>query len=203
VKTVVVAPFSNSPIRDWPLQNYGELVDLLLSDRDCRVLITGSGSQWAAANELVRGRPAVRVVNSCGYLTWAEVLDQVNKADCVVANNSGVAHVAAALGRPTICVFGASHSPYEWMPRGPAVILVTKWVVCGGCGFDVGGSCPYGVRCLTEISPEEIYRHCRGVLTPGEPLPLGASDAVREPVTTDLDQDVSELTTRVGTAFTQ
>ncbi len=164
MKTVVVSPFSNSPIRDWPLSHYRRLVGLLIQDEDVRVLVVGSASQWVSANEVVRGYPADRVVNSCGYIGWSDMLDQLGEADCVIANNSGLAHAAAAMGRRTLCVFGGSHSPYEWLPRGPAVTAVTKRVECSPCGLDHEGACPFGVRCLQEIEPAQIHAECLRIL---------------------------------------
>ena len=164
MKTVVIAPFSNSLIRDWPLVRYRALVALLIQDPDVRVLVVGAASQWVGANEVVRAFPTERVVNSCGYTAWSDVLDQIGRADCVIANNSGLAHIAAGMGRRTLCVFGASHSPYEWMPRGSAVTIVTKRVECSPCGLDSEGACPFGVRCLAEIEPEQVHAECREML---------------------------------------
>ena len=157
MKTIVLAPFSNSAVRDWPAPRYGQLVDLILQDPDARVVLVGSASQWLAANEIIRRHPAERAVNTCGYIAWAQVLAQLRAADCVVANNSGLAHISATLGCRTLCVFGASHSPYEWMPRGPAVTVMTKRVECAPCGLDHDAGCPYGVRCLWEVGAEQVY----------------------------------------------
>jgi heptosyltransferase-2 len=164
MKTVVVAPFSNSRTRDWPAHHYNRLIGLLIQDSNIRVLVIGSSSQWVGANEVVRDYPADRVVNSCGWMAWSEVLEQIAAADCVIANNSGVAHIAGSMGRTTLCVFGGSHSPYEWMARGPAVTVITRKVECSPCGLDVDAACPYGVRCLVEIPPERVYRECRELL---------------------------------------
>ncbi len=164
MKSVVIAPFSNSAIRDWPLARYRELVQLLVQDEDVDVMLVGTASQWVAANEVVRDLPVARVTNTCGYIAWSQVLERIGRADCVIANNSGLAHIAAGMGRETLCVFGASHSPYEWMPRGPAVRIVTKRVECSPCGLDSEGACPYGVRCLAEIDALQVHAQCRVIL---------------------------------------
>ncbi len=63
----------------------------------------------------------------------------VDAAPYVIANNSGVAHLAAARGLWTLCIFSASHAYTEWMPRGPFVVTVTMALPCSPCALG-GGS---------------------------------------------------------------
>ncbi len=51
-----------------------------------------------------------QVSNACGKLRWAELVEAIDEAPYVVANNSGVAHLAARRGRWTLCIFSASHA---------------------------------------------------------------------------------------------
>jgi ADP-heptose:LPS heptosyltransferase len=93
-----------------------------------------------------------------------------------VANNSGIAHLAAELGVPTVCVFGASHNPYEWMPRGPVVTTLHKRTGCAPCASGQLPDCPYDKRCLREIGPETVFeavrRACarKGAAVQGSPV---------------------------------
>lgn len=155
---VLLSPFSNSALRDWPY--YDALIGLFVDNTDFQMTVIGTASQRAAADRLVRRHPATRVANTAGVLSWAEVVRRVGDADLVVANNSGVAHLAANLGAPTICIFAASHSPYEWAARSARSTIVIKQTACSPCGLDVVSNCAYGVRCLSEIGPETIFRAC-------------------------------------------
>ena len=61
------------------------------------------------------------------------------------------------LGVPTVCVFGASHNPYEWMARGPFVTTVHKRTGCAPCAYGQLPECPFDKRCLREIAPEAVF----------------------------------------------
>ena len=155
---IVIAPFSNSDIRDWPIDHYGTLVGLLLERlaADDRIRIIGTRNQKLRACEIVRPYPATRVVNACGLHAWAEVVEQLRRARCIISNNSGVGHLGGHYGVPTVCVFGGSHQRHEWRPLGRSVVLVSRAIGCSPCQLDHGGVSPYGKACLREIAPEEV-----------------------------------------------
>ena len=155
---IVVAPFSNSDIRDWPLDHFAELVGLLLAalPDDARIRVVGTASQRLRGNEVVRDQPAPRVVNECGRLRWADLLLLLPQARCVISNNSGIGHLGAHFGVPTVCVFGGSHQRHEWRPLGRNVILVSRAIGCSPCQLDHHAVSPYRKACLREIPPATV-----------------------------------------------
>ncbi|WP_242098001.1 glycosyltransferase family 9 protein [Sphingomonas sp. CROZ-RG-20F-R02-07] len=155
---IIIAPFSNSAIRDWPASHVSELIGMLLEESAVtgRIRVVGAPGQRLGACEIVRFHPADRVINECGRLAWPEVLDALRVAACVVGNNSGIAHVAGALGTPTVCVFGGSHQRMEWRPRGAHVIILSRAIGCSPCHLDHGHLSPYGKACLRDITPDSV-----------------------------------------------
>lgn len=154
---ILIAPFSNSPIRNWPLGHFRDLVGLLVDALpDERIRIIGVRNQRSAASEVVRPFSALRVVNGCGGGSWADTVARVAAAMCLVGNNSGLCHLSAASGTPTVCVFGGSHQRREWAPRGKNVILLSRVIGCSPCQLDHGQSSPYGKACLRDIEPETV-----------------------------------------------
>lgn len=155
---IVVAPFSNSAIRDWPATHVSTLIGLLLDEPTIRgrIQVVGAPGQRLAACEIVRFHPADRVVNQCGRMAWPTVLDALREAACVIGNNSGIAHVAGSFGTPTVCVFGGSHQRMEWRPRGDHVIVLSRAIGCSPCHLDHGHVSPYGKACLRDITPESV-----------------------------------------------
>ena len=123
---VVISPFANERVRQWPARNYRELIEIIGREHGFPVMVVGTREQRAAANDLVRGLSSEQVSNACGKLRWAELVEAIDEAPYVVANNSGVAHLAAGRGRWTLCIFSASHAVEEWMPRGPLAVTVFK-----------------------------------------------------------------------------
>lgn len=154
---IVIAPFSNDHIRDWPLLNFRALVGLCVAETDSRIFLVGSASQRTAINVIVAPYSAQRVSNLAGRSPWRETGDLIHRADIVVANNSGIAHFSAKLGKATLCLFSASHSPFEWRPLGPGVTTLFTPTGCSPCASSGIKLCPYGKACLEAISPRLAF----------------------------------------------
>jgi ADP-heptose:LPS heptosyltransferase len=163
---VIVAPFSNSAIRDWPAEHFADLIGLMLEDPDCpeRIRVVGTANQRLGANDIVRAHPADRVSNDCGRLDWGGVLRAISEARCVVGNNSGLAHVAGYLGAPTVCVFGGSHQRSEWRPRGKNVVVLSRAIACSPCQLDHGHTSYYNKACLRDITADQVHAAARLVM---------------------------------------
>lgn len=153
--TIIVSPFSNSTMRDWPPEHFRELIALLLPaiGEDEVIRVIGTRSQRARAYEIVQDFPADRVVNDCGTMPWDDVLALLRTASCVIGNNSGIAHLGGMYGAPTVCVFGGSHQRSEWRPLGDNVIVVSRALGCSPCHLDHNMTCHYDKLCLREIAP--------------------------------------------------
>ena len=156
-RAIVLAPFSNQALRDWPLASYRALAALCIDRLDAEVQFIGTEPHRSAVDAMLRDLPAERAHNLCGDTRWDAVRRLVIAADCVVANNSGIAHLAASLAVPTVCVFAASHNPYEWMPRGAFVSVLFKRTGCSPCGLSHASDCPFDQRCLREITPATVF----------------------------------------------
>lgn len=172
---IIIAPFSNSAIRDWPVGHFSELIGLLLEQigRDRRVRVIGSANQKLGASEIVRRHPADRVANDCGRMTWPAVLGALRDAACVIGNNSGIAHVAGYLGAPTVCVFGGSHQRLEWGPRGENVVVLSRAIGCSPCQLDHNCISPFGKACLREIAPKTVADAALMVMNRAAQGPMG------------------------------
>jgi len=91
---------------------------------------------------------------SARNLNLAQVAALLCRADLYLGNDSGITHLAAAVGAPTVALFGPS-DPRRWAPRGPTVRLLSLDVACSPCDLDVMKSCPHR-KCLTEFLPEKV-----------------------------------------------
>ena len=154
---IAIAPYSNDVLRDWPRSHYERLIDLLLDQTDRALVLIGSAEQRQAINLLVRGRPAGRLRNVAGLWSWPETLAALAEAELIIANNSGIAHVGAQLGRPTLCLFAASHDPHEWGPRGPHVVTLYVKTACSPCGMATAMGCCFGHACMEQLTPRIVF----------------------------------------------
>lgn len=155
-RPVVMAPFANERLRQWPSRHYRELIELILREHGLPIMVVGTRAQRAGANDIVRGLSSEQVTNRCGVVSWGDVVKAIDSAPYVVANNSGVAHLAATRGRWTLCVFAASHAFNEWMPRGPNVVTMVKAIPCSPCELGLD-RCPNGVACMVDLAPFDVF----------------------------------------------
>ena len=149
----VVAPFANERIREWSLDSYRRAVGVLRQTH--RVFVVGTRAQRLRANLLVRGFDPDEVVNSCGRMQWNDVLDTIDASDMVLANNSGIAHVAASRGKWTLCIFAGSHQYQQWRPLGPRVVTVSLGTACSPCIIG-DGRCSNNMACMSTLDPELV-----------------------------------------------
>ena len=165
-KCVVVAPLSNSTVRDWPLDRYMRLTEMLLSQSDCYVVLVGARDQVSQLSQICRRqRDDPRLINLGGRTDWSGLVAVLRRADLVIANNSGVAHLAATCGRPTLAIYSGSHQPQEWGPRGENVRAVMAAVSCSPCGYERLELCPHDHLCMRLIEPESVFHHATAMLS--------------------------------------
>lgn len=159
---VLLSPFSNDPLRDWPLGYYRDLVELFLGLGE-KVCLLGADSQRQSLNVVCRDFSATYVQVICG-VSWRSALKIISEARLVVGNNSGVSHAAASLGVPTLCIFSGTHSLAEWSPRGPLVSVLRRDISCSPCAGSGHRSCSNGFACMVGISPEVVFKSAKALL---------------------------------------
>jgi ADP-heptose:LPS heptosyltransferase len=158
VTTILIAPFSNSDIRDWPADHYRRLIEILLDciDDATTIRLVGAKGQVLPACEIVRGFDPDRVVNDCGRHSWHELIDVVRSAACVIGNNSGIVHLAGHHRTPAVCVFSGAHQRIEWRPIAFGVATLSRSIACSPCHLHYAADCPYNLACLRRIEPELV-----------------------------------------------
>jgi ADP-heptose:LPS heptosyltransferase len=91
---------------------------------------------------------------SARNLTLAQVAALLIRADLYLGNDSGITHLAGAVGAQTVALFGPSDAR-RWAPRGVKVSLLSLGVACSPCDVGVMKSCPHR-KCLTEFFSAKV-----------------------------------------------
>jgi heptosyltransferase II len=145
------------PAKRWPARHFAALARALAA-RGRRVWLIGSPSDRAAGDEIA-GLAGGAAINLCGRTDLASAIDLLSVAEVVVSNDSGLMHVAAALGRPLVALYGSS-SPAHTPPLGPAR-LVSLGIDCSPC---FQRECPLGhFKCMNDLLPERVLAEIREV----------------------------------------
>jgi heptosyltransferase-2 len=156
---VAICPGSiNSRAKRWPAESYAALADRLLEEQR-QVLLIGSRDEIDVTNEVTS-----RMRNQPIVLTGKTTLDQItavlSKVDLVVTNDTGPAHIAAALGCPTIVIFGPTN-PLTTRPFSFKAEILRHPPDCAPCMLR---DCPIDHRCMTAITVDEVFEHSHVLL---------------------------------------
>ena len=157
----VIAPASAyGPVKDWPKGHYRELVAGLNREFSLPVLVTGGAAQSDACAEIADNQEAA--FNIAGKTSVEGFVGILEKAALFVGGDSGGAHIASALGIPTLVIFGITN-PSRTRPTGLHVRTVGE-----GEASDVRLDTPEARKAAQEalerIDPEEVMEEARGFL---------------------------------------
>jgi heptosyltransferase-2 len=152
------------PAKCWPAERFAAAAQDLKADGFKAVLLFGSASEAATNAQVAGGLGGLKVVDLAGRTDLGQALALLKRLSLFVTNDSGLMHAAAALGTPTVAVFGSTN-PVTTSPLGPKVALVRREVECSPCLKPV---CPRGdLICFEGIGPQDVADTARRLLGVG------------------------------------
>lgn len=149
---VILHPRSRGSGREWGLQNFRKLIDLLPADKYI-VFITGTTEEAASMKDFLSDLPA-HTINMTGKLSLAEYISFIQQSTGLVAAGTGPLHVAAAIGANAIGLFPPIRPihPGRWEPIGIKAKYLVVDRTCNDCKNDAA-SC----KCISEITPSMVF----------------------------------------------
>lgn len=156
---VALCPGSiNSRAKRWPAEAYAALADRLIDSRR-QVLLIGSADE-ADVTQAVTSRMQQQPIVLTGKTSLDQITAVLSLVDLVVTNDTGPAHIAAALGRPTLVIFGPTN-PLTTRPFAPEAEILRHPPDCAPCMLR---DCPIDHRCMTAITVDEVFEHSHALL---------------------------------------
>ena len=141
----------------WPASHYATVAIQKLSE-GWQIWLFGSAKDKTVANE-INQLTNNRCVDFCGETSISEAVELLALADVVVSNDSGLMHVASALDKKLIAIYGSS-DPNFTPPLSDKAKIISLGLNCSPC---FKRECPFGhTRCLTDIQAKQVLAEIDG-----------------------------------------
>jgi heptosyltransferase-2 len=155
---VGLAPLARRSMKAWPLPRYLDL--------SARLAAQGMEPVWFW--DPARPLPEELAGQTCVAAPLAEAAGQMATCRVVVAGDTGLAHLASAVGCHAVVLFGSTVPGLGHTPAGPHTVLDVD-LPCRPCHVHGASSCWLGHRrCLTEITTDRVVRAVRDALIPSQ-----------------------------------
>jgi heptosyltransferase III len=170
---VVVHPGASVPARSLPTDTTRDVVARLVASGR-RVVVTGSHDEVDRARAVVPPGVDDRVHVMAGRTSLSATAELLTAADVVVCGNTGIVHLAAAVGTPVVELFAPVVAPGRWRPwRVPHVLLGALEIDCAGCR---ARRCPFSEQhCLAGYDPESVLAAVEQLSRADVPVPVEAN----------------------------
>ena len=170
---VALCPGStNSRAKRWPAERFAALADILVEKLGTDVALVGAREELDVSEDVAR-RMRARPIVLTGETELGETAAVLSVADMLVTNDTGPAHVAAAVGCPVVVIFGPTN-PVTTRPFSPLAEVVREPPDCAPCMLR---DCPIDHRCMTTITVESVFERVSRILEA-----RGAASASRDRV---------------------
>jgi ADP-heptose:LPS heptosyltransferase/GT2 family glycosyltransferase len=162
---ICVHPTVGALTRQWPVEHFAALIDLLVEGEGAKVvLIGGPGETRTAEQVMAHVTSRDHTFSLIGKTGLGDLPALLQACDLFVGNNSGPQHIAAALGVPTVGVHSGVVDAAEWGPSGPAAVAIRRDMMCGPCYIAKPGDCHRNLACLRGLRPGDVFRACQRML---------------------------------------
>jgi heptosyltransferase-2 len=154
---------ASCPSKRWPAEHFAELGRRILAETPWRLAVVG-GPEEAALGRALTESLGGRALDLTGTLGLRELAALLARSAALVSNDSGPVHIAAAVGTPTVTIFGrnqAGLSAVRWRALGPGHRVLQRNVGCVVC---LAHRCTIDFECLRAVEAREVFKELREVV---------------------------------------
>ena len=154
---------SYGPSKCWPAQRFAHTADLLSEKLGAGVGVICTPGEMEQAREIAKLAECDVKILGEGKLGLGALKGVIERADAVITNDTGSRHIAAALGRAVVTIFGPTDPTWAQIDYERETVVRVD-VDCGPCQLPV---CPKDHRCMTRIEPERVFEETAKLLGRG------------------------------------
>lgn len=149
---------TNSRAKRWQTESFAKLNDELQSELNANVILIGSADEIDVSTEVFE-RSLNKPIILTGKTSLSEAVAILAEIDLLISNDMGLAHVSAAVGTETLTIFGPTNpkTTHPWN----AEIIRRQDVECSPCMLR---DCPIDHRCMTRISPNDVFEKAKNIV---------------------------------------
>jgi len=149
-RLIAIAPTAAfGPAKEWPAPHFVRLINELAEHHDAECVLVGALGDRPRCESIAAASSHGAMI-AAGETSVGQLLALLKLADGFVGNDSGAMHIAAALGQPTVGIFGSTN-PARTGPLGPRTRVLWQHLICSPC---LARTCRFGhYNCLKEITP--------------------------------------------------
>jgi ADP-heptose:LPS heptosyltransferase len=148
---IAMAPGAKRPANRWPIERFCAVASSLV-ERGFGLITLGASADAPACNKITDATGG-SAINLAGHTSLLESCEILRRCRLLICNDSGVQHLAAAVGTPCLSIFSFRDFRGRWWPYGERNVVLQRWVPCGPCLLNV---CPYNNQCLTMVASDEV-----------------------------------------------
>lgn len=149
---VVLFPGASIPERRWGAERFRAVAEALCC-RGIPIAVVGGNEDRNAGTVITAGNVGLDLTGRSSLIEAAAIIE---KASVLVSGDSGLLHIGAALGIPTVSLFGPGRAD-KWAPMGESHIVINRRLPCSPCTiFGYTPRCTRGVQCMSETGVDEV-----------------------------------------------
>ena len=150
-------PIASFPLKQWPIDRFAELGRELVKRNNCRILLFGGKSDFSQVELLAEQIPN-RPILLCGQLSMIESAAALERCALFAGNDTGTAHIAAAMGCKVVGLFGPTVEEFGFYPYRIPSVVVSKSLPCRPCTHTGKGRCKIETHaCMQEIMTADVW----------------------------------------------
>lgn len=157
-----VLPTARWETKEWAAHRFAELIDRVTSELHVPCALLGSPDDRPKC-EAIAAQARSRPVNIAGRTDLRILAAVLERARLVVCHDSGPTHLAAALGRPMVCIVGPTNpsrtGPYERLDA-----VVRHPVPCAPCYYRKLSQCPHAHRCMRDLVVDAVFTRVAAIV---------------------------------------
>ncbi|MGH7559773.1 MAG: lipopolysaccharide heptosyltransferase II [Gemmatimonadales bacterium] len=157
---IALAPGAAHATKRWPVHHWASLARHLVSSGNDLVVVGGPDDLLLGAQ--VAGAVGERAANAAGAFDLLGTAAILKRSRALIGGDTGVMHLATAVGTPVVALFGPTVERFGFFPYGAKATVVEKELPCRPCSAHGGPVCPLRHhRCLQDLMPDEVLEALR------------------------------------------